>query len=336
MNIAIGAGMMGGAVAFARVFGRGQVHRGHDAPLPNQNGMNNGSFTNAQGLNIRTYEYPQTKEHELKDSPVAVTVLIHGIGSHAHSCFAAFPGDDYAGSCIESLNGTGFDVHMLDLQGHGRSEACEGRSCHVLDFEYYIDDIVQFLQTLRTRYGKNTKIFVVGMSMGGCIVAGVGQRMGDGIDGIVLLAPMLSVKQVKAKPINKVLLPFVNVLSRVVPLLPAGSKSKNTFFPDMAAAFELDPLTYTGKVRVLMARECIDAVDRTMANAAKLTAPCFIFHSKQDTMTDPEGSQEFFDKLQQQSKRLKLLDNGMWHCLTREPGNEEVVQEMIHWLCEQL
>lgn len=323
------AGVVGGGLVMARLFGRGQVHEGNKHPLPTEDGVICDSFKNAQGLSIRTYEYPQTRDN---GQPEAVAVFVHGIGSHAHWEFTAFPGNTYTGGWIDAFNRRGIAVHLLDLQGHGRSDAYEGMMNHVNEFDDYGRDVIQLVKQLKMRYNHGTKFFITGESMGGCVVASVGELLGDSIDGIILLAPMLSLEQVKAKPINKVLLPFVSVLACVVPLLPIGAKAKNTFFPDIYEAYQLDPLTYCGKVRTSMSKECLGAVDRAMECAAQLTAPCLIFHSKIDTMTDPQGSAAFFEKLQQKDKTFTLLENGMWHALCKEPGQEELGQTAIDWV----
>merc|ERR1712216_272823 len=113
------------------------------------------------------------------------------------------------------------------------------------------------------------------------------------LDGVVMLAPMLNVDQVKRKPINRILLPISGVLAVLTPLLPVAAKAKNVMYPEMRELFDKDPLCYSAAVRAHMAVECLAVVDDTMDKASKLTAPVVVFHSKNDTMTDPEGSVAF-------------------------------------------
>ena len=75
----------------------------------------------------------------------------------------------------------GYTVHLLDLQGHGRSEAYEGLSCHVEKFQDFVDDVVQFVGVVKS--GSSCKTYLLGESLGGCVVARVAQELGDGIDG---------------------------------------------------------------------------------------------------------------------------------------------------------
>ena len=44
--------------------------------------------------------------------------------------------------------------------------------------------------------------------------------------GVIMIAPMLSVEQVKRKPANRVLLPISSFLALVLPALPVAPKGK--------------------------------------------------------------------------------------------------------------
>jgi acylglycerol lipase len=59
--------------------------------------------------------------------------------------------------------------------------------------------------------------------------------------------------------------------------------------------------------------------------------PFIVFHSDADTMTDPAGSQLLYDAAASRDKALKRV-NGMWHLLTKEPGNDAVLAECVAWV----
>lgn len=315
-------------------FGTGKSHQICTAyPLPEGNGVKCDTFLNAKGLRIQTYEYPPHRGVRERASILAV----HGIGVHAHWEYTKHPGSTYEGGWIDMLNAAGYRVHLLDLQGHGRSEAFENLSCHVETFQDYVDDVLQFYEAIRLDLGTQGKVFIMGESMGGCICARLGQILGDSLDGIVLCAPMLSVEQIKKKPANKVLLPISSFVAAILPALPVAPKAKP--LPHLAfltKELDADPLAYRGLVRARLACEILATVESTQERAAALTAPALLIHNTLDTMTDPDGTARFFSKLKQDDKTLILEEyEGMWHALMIEPGNDKICRMVLDWLEER-
>ena len=80
-------------------------------------------------------------------------------------------------------------------------------------------------------------VFLLGASMGGCLCTRVAEQISttSPMDGVILLCPALNVDKVKRQCKNRVLLPLVGCLSRLVPTLPLGDKAVNTMFPVMVS-----------------------------------------------------------------------------------------------------
>jgi len=109
-----------------------------------------------------------------KPKPKARVVCLHGIQSH---------GGWYEGSC-RRLRDEGCDVFFLDRRGSGLNTEAHGDAP---SFRRVLDDVGEFLQTLR---GPGTPpLFVVAVSWGGKLAAGIDFRFPRLIDGIALLAP---------------------------------------------------------------------------------------------------------------------------------------------------
>eukprot|EP00921_Rhytidocystis_pertsovi_P017940 GHVQ01028174.1.p1 GENE.GHVQ01028174.1~~GHVQ01028174.1.p1 ORF type:complete len:645 (+),score=120.30 GHVQ01028174.1:313-2247(+) len=58
-----------------------------------------------------------------------------------------------------------------------------------------------------------------------------------------------------------------------------------------------------------------------------------ICHSRQDTMCELYGSEQFHQRVDAERKRLCVLDD-MWHYLTLEPGNFVVRDTVVEWLAK--
>src|SRR5690606_22097709 len=113
--------------------------------------------------------------------------FVHGFGEHG-------------GRYVRTLRwfaARGFDAHVLDLRGHGRSG---GRRTFVRRWGEFLDDAEAFLAHVegqRPLDGPRTPLFVVGHSMGGLVVARTLMDRRDRLPplaGAALMSPFLKVK----------------------------------------------------------------------------------------------------------------------------------------------
>lgn len=88
-----------------------------------------------------------------------------------------------------------------------------------------------------------------------------------------------------------------------------------------------DPGVYSGATRLGCAAQFLDACAHVMAAAPEATFPLLIFHSPDDTLTDPLGSREFLEASSSEDKRY-VSAVGMWHDLIQEPGNEALLPQV--------
>ncbi|GBG24455.1 Monoglyceride lipase [Hondaea fermentalgiana] len=309
-------------------------------------GAKQGSFVNLQGLTLATYEW----EHKTQGEPKGIILAMHGVSCHLHyeylniGTFAAEDGSkgyegaelhepQYAGSWVERLNEEGYLFTGMDLQSYGLSEGARGLQYYFERFEDHVTDLVQFRKMVSEEY-PNTPIYLMGISMGGCIAARLAEfDCAFPYAGLILLAPMLSIEQLKKRPINKVLLPLADCMSALAPTLRLADKAAH---PNVLLRkhFEADPLNETTyKIRVRVGAECLKVVERARQELTQIKCPLLAVHSRHDTMTDPAGSELAVDLATSSSKTLKLLDDPyLWHELGHEPGNAKVLQLVLEWL----
>ena len=108
-----------------------------------------GKFTGSNKLNL----YWQSWVPE--GTPVAVLLIVHGLAEHS-------------GRYTNPVNyfvPKSYAVYSFDLPGHGKSD---GKRGYVERFSNYVDDVKTYYDMVKQQ-NKDTKIFLVGHSMGGTI-----------------------------------------------------------------------------------------------------------------------------------------------------------------------
>lgn len=289
------------------------------------------SFINAQGMRMASFSWPVER-------PKRLVMLVHGIDTHTRHTWLHHDEEGapcYRESYVSKLNDAGCYVVGMDAQGHGASESpIPGCRCYFQRFDDLINDAEQYARAQMEHARQlGVPFYVMGASFGGCISTYLAQRLGDELDGLVLVAPMLSVERIKAQPVNSILLPLVDCFSACWPTLPAGGKAPNTKYPIIDEYLKRDPLTYKGRVRARVASECLKACDDVLEGAGRITMPLLILHSVNDTMTDPEGSDRLFDAASSAKKEIDRLEGlDLWHTLTHEPDYLEVIARAIAWM----
>lgn len=188
-------------------------------------------------------------------------------------------------------------------------------------------------------------VFAVGNSLGATIIARAGQLADPAfLDGVVLLAPVLSTGKVARQQPNGILcgapshrakMAAVGLISLVKPQLPMIAKAPNPKFPLVPQLKKLDPLCYSGKVRIGTARKIVALHTAVMQSALTWQTPVLVFHCEADTVGGGDCHEQFIERASScTDKTLRVLgvDSGMCHHLTQEPGNGRVLDEVLQWV----
>ena len=245
---------------------------------------------------------------------------------------------------MEALNAAGVSVAGIDNQGHGRSEALHGLRFYVESFDDYVNDVLQLVDDLpnaastivaSSGFSSTLPVFLGGISLGGQIAFRAARASPpDRFKGVILLAPMISLRRASRKGMNPYLRPLAAVLSVIVPTAPLVATDKNTMYPDIQALWDGDPLTVIGKTRVRNANEYLRVTEEAMNSLHSVEFPFLVFHSENDTMCDCDGSKQLYLQAKSEDKTLRLV-NDMWHVLVREKGHEHVLAEVIEWIAKR-
>ncbi|GKY96143.1 hypothetical protein MPSEU_000574300 [Mayamaea pseudoterrestris] len=149
-----------------------------------------------QELNIYHWNLPEKDESAPTVASSVVVVLYHGFLAHGN-----YPTVRYA---AEMLAAAGYIIIAADLPGHGKSSGLRGYLAPPDELVQTGIDIARYASTLVPNYDKNTKMFLMGSSLGGAMALAVAhqmqqhqnqqqdtQRTTTALAGVVLLAPML-------------------------------------------------------------------------------------------------------------------------------------------------
>jgi len=268
-------------------------------PLSNQMGPVGvrSSMVNAQGLKLATYWWPATT-----DKPRAVIQLCHGNGAYLME-FLRTQGIgkplQYEGSWIQTWNRAGVSVCGHDIQGSGFSESLHGVRSY---FESFDDLLAATLQMRRSVSDapvpgfKGLPVFLVGISLGGCVTLKSALRNSSEWRGFVMLAPMISLEKVTQAGLNSYLLPLSNLVSWLFPTWQVAKVNRNPLYPDLQKEWDSDPLNFQGNTRARSAAEYIRATRELLPHLPETTFSWLCFHGDSDTLCDIDGSQMLLDQ----------------------------------------
>lgn len=252
------------------------------------------------------------------DTPKAVVAMVHGIAEHGtrYRHVAAY------------LNRHGYDVHTFDLRGHGRSPGPRSLFHHM---DEHCADVDCFLDWVEgERHGR--PLFLLGHSMGGLIATYYILTQHPTLQGVILSAPA-----VKLQGVSPLLVAVGRVVAAVLPAVPMRQLEFAGISRDPAVLEENrnDPLVYHGGIPAATGLAMVRAVTYVQHHFAEFQLPVLILHGTADRMVSPEGSKEFYEKVQSTDKTLKFY-KGLYHEIFNEPEKEEIFADICTWLDERL
>ncbi|SEI70094.1 Lysophospholipase, alpha-beta hydrolase superfamily [Deinococcus reticulitermitis] len=253
------------------------------------------------------------------ERPRGAVLLTHGFGEYAGRYVERYHG------LIPQLVGAGFSVYSYDHRGHGTSRGRRG----VVNLSELLTDHFAAREALRSL---PVPLYAFGHSMGGLITAAGAARDPRGLSGVILSSPALLIGAGEP-PLLRRLAPL---LARVAPGLPVtdlGTGGLSRLAHEVSA-YEADEQIYHGKVPALTASSMLGLSDALWAEYSDWHLPTLVFHGDRDTVTDPQGSQRFFELIPAGDKTLRLFEGG-YHELLNDEGREEVRALILDWLGER-
>lgn len=273
--------------------------------------------------------------------PKASVFLLHGLHSNTF-CEYLEPDESqnmarrlYSNSIPQLLNQHGFVVFGHDHQGHGKSQGkCQG---YFDSMDTLVTDAHQFIEWITNEKYPSLKekpIFLIGCSMGSLVAILLGLKYGPLFRGLVLISPAVSQASNQFGLIGRLLKPLSSIVSAWYPTLPVLRLPKNEKFPKLQQSWDNDELNYHGKLRARVGEQFVKTYAEVSEKSRNFHAPFIMYYGSEDTLVDPQGMQDFFDKAASSDKKVVALE-GRWHILHHEPGKEAVRQQFLDWIEER-
>jgi len=251
--------------------------------------------------------------------PKAILLVAHGLA-------------EYSGRYMNLVNHfvpKGYAIYSHDYQGHGKSE---GLRCYVDRFSDYLIDLKTFFDMVHAEHG-DTRIFLVGHSMGGTIATVYAAQHQDELAGLMVSGASLTA----STSVSPVLMAAAGIFSVLSPKMGTTVLDASAISQDKAVvdAYVNDPLVYRGKVRARLGAELIKTWKKLPSLMPDIKLPILIMHGTADRLSDPEGSRLLYERVSSTDKTLKLYE-GFYHEIMNEPGREQVFEDMETWLSKHL
>ena len=242
-----------------------------------------------------------------------IVVICHGVNSHS----------GYYRWAAERFVSTGLAVYALDLHGRGQSD---GERFYLDKISDYVHDVHTVVALAKSRH-VGLPVVLLGHSAGGVISCVYTLEHQAELAGLIcesfafqVAAPDFALAVVKGL---SHLAPHAHVLK-----LPFKDFSRD---PKVVEAMNDDPLI-AGEVQpTKTVAELVRADERLKEEFPLITLPVLILHGTADKVTNPKGSQLFFDTAGSSDKTLKLYD-GHVHDLLNDIGKEQVMDDIQGWI----
>jgi alpha-beta hydrolase superfamily lysophospholipase len=249
--------------------------------------------------------------------PKAIVVICHGVKSHSGQYL--WP--------AEQLAAAGYSVYALDLRGRGKSD---GPRFFINDAAEYVADVSNTIQLAKTRE-PGLPVFLLGHSAGGVVSCTYALDHQSELAG--LICESFAFRVFAAAPA----LAFVRLLSKVAPRLKVLNLKNKDFSRDPAvvAKLDADPLIMGEAQPAKTVAALLLAADRMEREFGTITLPVLIMHGSADKVTNPAGSQMFYDRAGSRDKTLKIYDDHV-HDLFSDYGKETVIADVRGWLDEHV
>jgi acylglycerol lipase len=245
--------------------------------------------------------------------PAAVVVRVHGFGSHGGR----------SKHVAEFLLEKGLNFSSYDQRGHGKSEGIRG---YVDAFQEFLDDLHRFVKLSRI---EGTPTFLLGSSLGGLISLLYSIKNSQAIEGVIASAPFLKIGSnvtLSGQDLDEI--------QKIAVVHPTA------FFnfgdtEEVRSRKEEDELMHDTMTFKLFS-EILWAQKKVFDSGRFITVPSLLLHGGADTIADPAGSRELFDRIANADKKL-IIYKSMKHVLL---GNDRearpVLMDVVNWMNDHI
>ncbi len=247
--------------------------------------------------------------------PKGVVMLVHGLGEHSGRY----------GHVAGRLIAAGYAVHALDHRGHGKSD---GTRVYVKSYDEFMADLIQFRAHVEGEH-PGVPFIILGHSMGGNLAMGHVLDHQAGVAGMALSGPALMV----GEDLSPIKIKIFTLVAKVAPgFRPEGlSADAISRDPAVVAAYQADPLVFTGKISAGLGAALIGAMKSFPERYDSLNLPVLIQHGTDDRLARIDGSKQLERMAVNATVTARYYD-GLYHEVFNEPEQDRVLGDLVGWL----
>jgi alpha-beta hydrolase superfamily lysophospholipase len=267
----------------------------------------------------------------------------------------------------------GFRVYALDLPGHGRSDGSRGDT----QFDECLVSLSEVIQTLKNRtknqvitvgegnqtnfnlkidnntnIRENSRIFVLGHSLGCTFALWYARRFKSTVDGIILMAPYLRIPMIKKRSeVEPSLLNFLYLVlrrqltpTRIMKFVDVIPKLKKIGGEEIALLLKHKENNFRYTLRFIV--DIVGLRNDKIREILNINLPTLILHGRQDRLVYSEVSQKLFNMIDSPRKEIKLFDCDHWfyHSIFyqeliqslsyrySDSDRNMIIQEIVNWM----
>ncbi|ADQ13727.1 alpha/beta fold hydrolase [Halanaerobium hydrogeniformans] len=282
-------------------------------------------YITSSNPDLQTY---YTKNVDVDGELNGIVVIVHGLAEHLGRY-------NYT---TEKLNQAGYGVYRLDNKGHGKTEktVINGRAVdgYVEDFNEYLDDPNIIVNMIKEDY-PDQKIFMLGHSMGGRIVASYGMKYPDQLDGQLFTGAAVKYQdQFVEYRDSEEQSPFEG--EKATEMIP--NELADTICRDAAirAQYSADPLNLNQFANKLLHEYRVELGGYLSDHIEEYEYPALILHGADDRIVPKEFSEWFYEGIASNDKEIKMYPDAYHEILNERKEKYEVFEDMIDWMDERL
>jgi acylglycerol lipase len=245
----------------------------------------------------------------------AILLIVHGLADHSGR---------YTNLVTKYLP-KGYAIYSYDQRGHGQSPGLKG---YIDKFSCFVNDLDHFLRYIRKKHSE-TKIYIIGHSIGGTIAATFAVSHQKEFNGLILSGALTK----PGASVSKILITIAPILSLLVPKIGLYTIDALSVSRDEVVVknYINDPLVYRGKIRTRLGIEILKGMQALPYRIAQISLPILILHGSDDRLSEPDSSRILYEGVSSVDKTIRIYD-GFYHEIFNEPGHETVLADMENWL----
>jgi len=247
-------------------------------------------------------------------SPKAIFLLVHGLGAHTGRW------DDLAEFFLQNR----ISAYALELKGFGETKDLKG---HIDSLDTYSKDVLSLYKIIK-KENKESKVFLLGESMGALVSFLVAAGKPSGFSGLICISPSFK---------SKLKFPFFTQLRIFLALFYHRKKyfnlpfSSQMFIRDKEQQKKIDADPRENRlVTAWLLVSILAAQLRAKILMNKIRMPVLFLLAGSDLLVDPEESKRIFRALKTEDKTIIEYPE-MYHVLSMDLGKEKVFSDLLKW-----